>query len=425
MDVSSKRTTAPLLALWDESQWWGLLLDHAVRSLTLPVAWVRSREIADGLLADVPPGALLVPGGWSKLKSESLGAKGRRAIREYVRLGGTYIGFCGGAALALSTHGPSPGLGLCPWGRESFSKRLPNFSGHMRSRFTGDPGFFPGSVESEPLLPVWWPSQFSPCPGSHVTVVASYDGPGHDFWVSDLKVSSLPDDQIPAWERCYRIKLRPETITGEPCIVSGSFGRGRYLLSYAHLETPESRQANALLRDLLGGICDGAPGAQSMIGDGPVPAWSVVDSSVRWDDPLLLESRRILLDLFEVGASNFLLFWRSSWLMGWRRGIPGPALNTLLAYVAEALRRTPSDRALAFWRENGHQFVSRLKSFAGQMTAYLQAERLARSQSLAPGHGLDEMRTRLVGTLPGYGGPYASLVGPLDELLWTLLDSSR
>jgi hypothetical protein len=423
--VFSKRTTAPLFALWDESQWWGLLLDHAVSSLSLPVAWVRSREIAAGLLENAPPGALLVPGGWSKLKSESLGTKGRRAVREYVRSGGTYVGFCGGAALALSTHEPSPGLGLCPWGRESFSKRLPNFSGHMRSRFSGDPGFFPGIAESETLLPVWWPSQFSPCPGSKVTVVASYNGPGQDFWVSDLKVSSLPNDQIPAWERCYRIKLRPDTISGEPCMISGSFGRGRYLLSYAHLETPESEQANALFLDLLRGICEGVPGCHAMIGDGPVPAWSVDESSVRWDDPLLLESRRILLDLFEVGASNFLLFWRSSWLMGWRRGIPGPALNTLLAYVAEALRRNPSQDALAFWRGNGPQFVRQLKRFSVQMTAYLQTERLARSQSLGPGHGLNELRTRLVGTLPGYGGPYASLVTTLDELLWNLLDSSR
>jgi hypothetical protein len=257
-----------LLALWDESQWWGLLLDHAIRSLCLPVRWVRSREIAGGLLESPPPGALLVPGGWSKLKSQSLGPTGRRAVQEYVRKGGIYLGFCGGAALGLSTGGAHPGIGLCPWGRKSFAGRLPNFSGHVRSRLQGDATFLPNPPD-DALLPVWWPSQFSPAPGPPVTTLASYAAPGRDFWVSDLKVSSLSPDQIQAWERCYRIKLEPETISGEPCIISGEFGRGRYLLSYAHLETPDSEDANALLVDLLRQCTGAAPAVPAKVPHGP------------------------------------------------------------------------------------------------------------------------------------------------------------
>jgi hypothetical protein len=423
---TTKKETQPLLALWDESQWWGLLLDHAIRSLSLPVEWVRSRDIAGRLLGSPSPGALLVPGGWSKLKSQSLGTKGCQAIQEYVRTGGTYIGFCGGAALALSTGGAHPGLGLCPWGRKSFSNRLPNFSGHIRSRLIGDGAFLRPDQPADVLLPVWWPSQFSPAPGPPVKTLASYMSPGQDFWVSDLKVSSLPEEQIPLWERCYRIKLRPETISGEPCIISGEYGRGKYLLSYAHLETPASNGANALLLDIVQRVSGAEP-----ISPGPVPPWPLLDPAAQWENDILRQSHALLLDLFEVGASNFLLFWRSSWLMGWRRGIPGPALNTLLAYIVEALRRKPDHIATAYWREHGPRFLDLLKLFHREMTVYLLAERLARADSPVPvvdadlSSSLQEVKRRLVGTFPGYGGPYGTLVDLLDGLLWTLIASSR
>jgi hypothetical protein len=423
--LSNTRPASPLLALWDESQWWGLLLDHAIRSLSLPVVWVRSRDIAQGLLEASPPGALLVPGGWSKLKSQSLGPNGRRSVQEYVRAGGTYIGFCGGAALALSTGGAHPGLGLCPWGRKSFANRLPNFSGHVRSLITGDDLFFHRTLPFDALLPVWWPSQFSPAPGTTVNTLASYTAPGHDFWVSDLKVSSLPVEQIAAWERCYRIKLRPEIIAGEPCIISGEYGLGRYLLSYSHLETPSSAEANALLLQLVQRIA-----RAEEVAPGPVQPWSLIASEPQWKDPILLQGLTLLDDLFEVGSSNFLLFWRSSWLMGWRRGIPGPALNTLLAYVVEALRRTPDRSTLDYWKEQGPQFLKLLDGFHQEMTSYLLAERLARADSPQQCGGmtspsLQEVKTRLVGTFPGYGGPYGTLVGLLDGLLWRLLAASR
>jgi len=58
--------------------------------------------------ADIQAGALegfdvlLVPGGSGRVKGEALGDEGKKAVREFVRLGGGYVGICGGAFLAAA-----------------------------------------------------------------------------------------------------------------------------------------------------------------------------------------------------------------------------------------------------------------------------------------------------------------------------------
>ena len=103
----------PVCILWDASHIWGLMVWRALCALGLPCRLVKGQDIANGALFRKPcpqgtPGKergaaplLLVPGGNARLKARALGEKGRQAVRDYLAEGGRYLGFCGGAGLAL------------------------------------------------------------------------------------------------------------------------------------------------------------------------------------------------------------------------------------------------------------------------------------------------------------------------------------
>ena len=146
---------------------WGLLAARALRTLELPFRLVKAASIVDTLRTD-KPSLCLVPGGTASLKYAALGEAGREALRAWVRAGGHYLGFCGGAGLALSD--PGAGLGLCPWQRAGFTDRLQHFvSGHVRLRrdeagpgdeLVVDPGTKSQLAKGGELLaPVWWPGR--------------------------------------------------------------------------------------------------------------------------------------------------------------------------------------------------------------------------------------------------------------------------
>ena len=234
----SDRKMSSLYVYWNESNMWGLLLWRALSAWGLPHRLVRGEEIAKGLLIQKPPSALIVPGGGAKKKFEALGRDGVKAIRDYVDSGGVYLGFCGGAGLGLS--GPF-GLGLCPWKRRAFSERTQHFcSGHIFVRTPRPNPLIPDSLPEKPLVPVWWPARFDPEENSDISVLATYDKPGPDFWVADLPLASLPREPLKTLETTYGIHLWPHFMRDRPCIIQGSFGKGKYVLSYAHLETPDS-----------------------------------------------------------------------------------------------------------------------------------------------------------------------------------------
>ena len=81
-------------------------------------------------------------------------------------------------------------------------------------------------------------------------------------------------------------------------MVAGNYGQGRYVLSYSHLETPDSPDANAWLAHLLRVLAGLAPQREL------VPAWDLHrKAAFRWPDtpqtaPLrtLLHGMRELLD---------------------------------------------------------------------------------------------------------------------------------
>ena len=266
----------PIYMLWDASHIWGLMAWRALRALGLSCRLVKGQEIAEGALlgkpgscrayeSAVPPPLLVVPGGNARLKALALGEAGRAAVRAYLEQGGGYLGFCGGAGLALSHRDPRDGLQLCPWSRAAYPQRLHHLiSGHVRVRARageelsppGIPPLLPagaaGSRNNAPLsLPVWWPGRFAPENTEEVCVLAAYDAPDADFWLADLPLQRIPAHVFEAWQALYGINLSADFLTDQPLVVSGAYGQGRYVLSYSHLETPQSPDANAWLAHLL------------------------------------------------------------------------------------------------------------------------------------------------------------------------------
>ena len=83
--------------LWDESFLWGLMAYKALKNASLPFELIRAEDIRNGCLDKYA--VLFVPGGWASNKLKALGDRGIGAIRNFVREGGNYLGFCGGAGL--------------------------------------------------------------------------------------------------------------------------------------------------------------------------------------------------------------------------------------------------------------------------------------------------------------------------------------
>ena len=195
---------------------------RAIRGDLAPIGGSHAqRDLFDLLTADDIRAGLLkgydllfVPGGWASDKMAALGEDGAKAVRTFIEGGGGYLGFCGGAGLAL-TH--DSGLGLLPVRRLPTGKRLPSFSGTIRLHLHGGDHPVWSGVEDGQTFHAWWPGQFSPPGDDSVQVLAEYGDPGLDAFVTDLPVRDGTDWQ--AWEENYGINLDPGRIRGEPALI--------------------------------------------------------------------------------------------------------------------------------------------------------------------------------------------------------------
>jgi len=406
--------------LWDDSHIWGLLLWRAVESFGVDYRLVQAQEIADGLLSRKPCEVLVVPGGTAKRKQQALGRAGMQAIRDFVTGGGNYLGFCGGAGLGLAGK---HGLGLCPWCRRGFTDRLQHFvSGHMYVKPATDSDLLPASLPNWPLAPVWWPARFQPQAGDGVRVLAEYQKAGPDFWIADLPLENFPRQVLEDLEERFKISVEPRFMTGQPMAVEGSFGSGRYVLSYSHLETPASRDANVWLAHMLTTLAglDPIPEDKAM-----VPAWSLTDLPHNWPDGsegrLLADARRKLAQVIALGQDHLLMFRRNPWLLGWRRGIPGASINSLYALASQASNIAPSEAARDYLAAISKDFSETLDQFRHGLTGYLLAERLAMTMSESanpiPDRELAEQRQALFGPPMEFGGLHGRLQSWLGELV--------
>jgi len=413
--------------LWDESHLWGVLMARALTAWGLSWRLVSARQVRSGALGAEKPACLLVPGGFASRKGASLGQGGLAAVRGYVAQGGAYLGVCGGAGLGLTVPG---GLGLCPWARAPFATRLQHFaSGGVHLSPSPGSAYTPEGLDHEPLAPVWWPARFLPqgepqdAPDhGPVEVVARYGRPGPDFYMADIPLAMVPGETLEDWEALYGVRLAPSFSEGDPCIVAGRHGRGRYVLSHAHLETPASPQANAWLGHILAELAglDRAPAS-------PAPDWAMGQGEPVFLDSALERAMETMLETVRLGIGHGLLTWREPWLLGWRQGLPGAQISGLLAMLDHARRQTPGPEALAYWRGEAEGFARDVDLLARGLSGYLLAERLALTlwrvdPQAVPQRGLAEARLTLFGPPPGSGqgggGLCGQVLGVLENFVW-------
>lgn len=465
----------PICILWDASHIWGLMAWRAVRALGLPCRLVKGQEIAEGAYLGKPGGVspnggprldgagvrlLLVPGGNARLKAMALGKNGREAVRQWVEHGGNYLGFCGGSGLALSHPNPDHGLNICPWARAAYPERLYHLiSGHVRAHVATGHEFSPrrpaartsppenghndtgataplcpgvrraaarqpqSGASSEifsPSLPVWWPGRFAPEKNDNVTVLASYGSPDADFWLADLPLQSLPAKVFSHWRDLYGLNLSADFLEGQPMAVTGAYGQGRYVLSYSHLETPHSPDANAWLAQLLRSMTGLEPARED------VPLWQLRHPCAAWPQGSggpLLDALRHMRELLDLAVAHHLFFGRTHWLWGWRTGLPGAACNNLHAALCTAASLEPSAAALAYWQQVSPRFTKLEGLFAAGAEDYFLACRLA--ETLSPTmpdaidkRGLDHQRESLFGHPMNGGGILAELLEMVEELVY-------
>ena len=398
--------------LWDEAHLWGVLMLRALGAWGLPARLIRSREVAAGILTDAAPAVFVVPGGFASRKAMSLTPAGLAGVRDYVRSGGAYLGVCGGAGLGLTVPG---GLGLCPWTREPFAHRLQHFASGTVELVPRPSAFTPKDI-SRPTAPIWWPAKFRPGdPG--VETVAAYGPKNPDFMMADIPLSLVPQDALEDWETLYGVRLAPAFDAGDPCIVAGRFGKGRYVLSHAHLETPGSPEANAWLGYILAELA-GISLAPTLA----APAWNIGQGDPAFDNPALKKSMERMLQLVALGQAHGLLDWREPWLLGWRQGLPGAALSGILAMLDCALAMAPTDASRRFFERKQSEFVRNMDLLAKGLSGYLLAERLALTLSrvdpeAVPERGLREAKLTLFGPPPGAGGLSGGLCGAVLSIL--------
>ncbi len=434
--------------LWDASQLWGILVLRALQEFEVPLKLVRAKEISQHLHSGKSPSVLIVPGGTARLKSKALGASGLAAVRSFVDGGGHYLGFCGGAGLGLNSK---DGLALCPWERDSIRDRLQHLvSGYMRVELpknnkdakTGSHHYLvPDGLESMethpspqtlPALPVWWPGRFcvgqpaqeNTCSGGQreeVEILAAYSSAGPDFRVADLALDTLPPQTLLAWEKAYGIRIGTDFMRGQPCIIHSRKGRGSYTLSYSHLETPDSQDANLWLAHLLQQLGDLNP-RQNSRGNWTLQPWDVGNMPLLWQDRKLLKALEVVEELFELGREHGLFYQRSSWLIGWRTGIPGSNMNNLRLGLRVLLSAEPSEKVQRLWVAIQPGFAENVAAFKEGVSHLLLAERLAATlaKTAPEAISLAELQARrleLFGPPMEGGGLYMEIWRVLDALL--------
>ena len=239
--------------------------------------------------------------------------------------------------------------------------------------------------------------------------------------LADIALGAMPGDLLGACQARFGLTLAPAFLDGGACVIAGAFGRGRYVLSHAHLETPDSPQANAWLAHLLG-LFD----PDGVIAGRLVPAWHPAQETRRFADVHLEAARRDIESVIAAGIEARLLMRRSDWLLGWRPGMPGFSLSNLSALLAGASALPPTAAAEAYWRQAGPDFAQRAAAFARRLEVFFPAQRLEITLSLVERRagtdpGLAAERRELFGASPGGGGLCGELAATLDALLLRLL----
>lgn len=427
------RNTAKIAVLWDESYLWGLICYRTFTSLGIDFELVRAVEIGGGKLAEGFD-VIFVPGGWARDKMAALGENGGEAIKEFVRRGGGYLGFCGGAGLALSHEN---GLGLAPFGRLPTSERLPSFSGKIVLKHAEPHHPLWSGVDTGAAFYAWWPGQFAlPQKPGDVLVLASYGSPMPGSFVTDLPVG--PGFDWSRWEKSYGINLNPERITGEPAVVELGYGKGKVILSYLHFETPEDAGGHKVLFNLIGYLTGKKPARSRDDLDATANVAGALTNATDARQKAgrgLGQAAAAAHDLdskaggfIHFGKENFLWFWRSSWLLQWRRGVKGIEYSTIYGMLAELARL--AERYDGALEPDVAERILALKEVV--VSFFIDARELLIAERFAMSHGpispissddpdIRRLREKLFSSSQRCGGLYKEILDLTDVLLLPLL----
>lgn len=416
--------TGKVAFFWDKSYLWGLIAYDTFVNLGVDFELLTAERIRGGGLDghDI----VFVPGGWAGDKYRALGGEGQEAIRRFVREGGSYLGFCGGAGLALSHD---CGLSLAAIGRKPTSQRLPSFSGRVALKHESPEHPMWSDVPDGMAFHAWWPGQFLIPEGAGVEILASYGVPEAGSFVADLQIG--PGVDWERWEDIYGTNLDPGRITGEPAVIEAALGRGRVLLSYLHFETPEDEAGHAVLLNILeylSGEREGKP-----VEGNPATEASPENSRIL---QIASELKDAAGGLVDFGARNFLWYWRNSWILQWRRGVRGMEYSTLYVMfrrLFELVQQPDShdeiDEATIVKME---ELRDAALPFFESARDLLTLERFAMSRGpIGPlktdDSGISELRAKLFSSSKRSGGQYGEIVEMVDALLEPLLkrDSRR
>ena len=237
-----------------------------------------------------------------------------------------------------------------------------------------------------------------------------------DLCVADLPLSSLSPAVLEQWIELYGVSLAPGFLNGQPCALHGRYGKGSYTLSYSHLETPGSPDANRWFAHILRMLTGFEPRADT------VPAWRPGEMPVLWHDPDLLEARRGMEELIRLGIAHDQLFERAPWLTGWRSGVPGAGLNALFMGLCVLTGVAPSAEAERLWASQRVRFGEMFSLFRQGVEGLLLGLRLATIMpEEVPRKILAEQRLALFGSAMQGGGLYKELMDMVDALLFLSL----
>lgn len=391
--------------LWDSSHLWGLMAWRALRMMGASPKLVLAQKITQGWLLRKQPDILLVPGGSARQKALALGKKGLLAIRDWVGQGGIYLGFCGGAGLALRQKKPLAGLGLCPWQRKSYPERLY----HLIS------GPLQANVEGKLLeLPVWWPGRFEEDSTEAVEILARFVAPARELWLADLPFMEAPPGILSQWRSEAGLDAALSFAPGQPLIVSGQSGAGKYVLSYVHLETPASPDANTYLAQLLAKLAGMRLGCE-------VSPWIMRSGSMDNTWGREIEEALAAMDaILLLGEKLGFFFRRMPWLWGWRRDAPGMACNNLLACLKALAQMPPQKSAKCYWHRNRKEFARLMGEFAAQGQDWLWHWRMAQTLGTwqYKRENLEKKRNQIFGHAMFGGGIVGNLLNILEKLIY-------
>ncbi len=397
---------------WNYSHIWGLLVWHSLSSLSIPFRIITAKDILE---EGIQSKLLLVPGGNARHKSRDLYVNGKPVghdiIRNFVKDGGNYLGFCGGAGFALSEK---ESLSICPWKRSAIQARiLHHISGHLHVDCAENKFFTPRSAyQDDKIFPVWFPARFEAVESdNNPTILARYTKPSADLFMSDLPLAAFPTEILQESVDLYGANLDP-LLTNEPSTIMGNYGDGQYLLSYAHLETPNSPFANSVYFNILEEFS-----SIQKIRAPFVPELELDNYPIYWEDKDLEEIKNKVLSLFSLGLELQLFYARKAWLYGWKDGMQGVQLTSLRTVLCLLQSLKPNEAMLKEWQNQKEEFINIFNIFYKGAVSWLYARRLCQSlpESVSPPL-LSDQQSRLFGKNMGIDGICNSLIQILEKI---------